>query len=441
MRIALQTWGTEGDVRPFFALAGELVRRGHEARLLYTNVEGRDLSALGRGLGVEATAVAGEHFQRNREHLAARARESFTIGSPVVQLRRILEDSLDPVAEAMLDAGTEAARWSELVVAHFLAHPAITAAEAAGRPFATVGFAPVYPTRHEPPMGAPRLGRWLNPALWWIAARAMDGLLRPRVNPVRARAGLPALSSVSRLAVERSRLALLAVSPALVARPDDWDPRIQICGFLPLEDDAPEQLDAEASAFLDAGPPPVLFTLGSMATLDEHRAEAATRAMIEAALRRDLRAIVQAPQAVLAALAPDPRILPRARLPHAQVLPRCSTIVHHGGAGTTHAVLRAGRPSIVVPHIADQFYWAALLHRHGVAAEPLPAPRLDAARLGKRLDALRSRPEPASRAAALAEALRGDRGLAAACEQIEALRGARHASAEGLAAAPHRPTR
>lgn len=421
MRIALQTWGTEGDIRPFFALAGELVRRGHEVRLLYTNVEGRDLSILGHGIGIDATNIAGEHFQRHREHIAARARENLTIGNPVVQLRRILEDTLDPVAEQMLDAGMEAAAWSDLVVAHFLDLSAITAAEAAGRPFATLGFAPVYPTRHRPPIGAPSLGRWLNPVLWWVAARAMDSLLRPRVNHVRARAGLPAVSSVSRLAVERSRLALLAVSPVLVPRPDDWDPRIQLCGFLPLEDGAPEALDPETSAFFDAGPPPVLFTLGSMATLDEQRAEAAARAMIEAALRRELRVIVQAPEAVLAALEPDGRILPRTRLPHARVLPRCAVIVHHGGAGTTHAVLRAGRPSIVVPHIADQFFWADLLHRQGVAAKPLPASKLTAARLGARLDVLVSRPELATRAAGLAEALRDNRGLAVGCDRIESL--------------------
>lgn len=59
------------------------------------------------------------------------------------------------------------------------------------------------------------------------------------------------------------------------------------------------------------------------------------------------------------------------RVPHSLVFPRCATVVHHGGAGTTHAVISAGIPSVVVPHLADQFAWGTLLATRGIAPAPL----------------------------------------------------------------------
>ena len=107
------------------------------------------------------------------------------------------------------------------------------------------------------------------------------------------------------------------------------------------------------------------------------------------------------------------------RAPHAQLFPRCSAIVHHGGAGTTQSALLAGRGSIVVPHAADQFYWADLLHTRGVGAKPLRRTKLAAKPLAQRIRAVLDDEGMVPRAGAIAASLRLEDGAARAAELIE----------------------
>ena len=93
--------------------------------------------------------------------------------------------------------------------------------------------------------------------------------------------------------------------------------------------------------------------------------------------------------------------------------------MHHGGAGTTHAALRAGRPSVVVPHLADQFFWADLLHRRRVAAPPLRRSALTPARLEARLAEILRQPAFTTTAETLAASLTAEPGPAKACELLE----------------------
>lgn len=422
MRVGLMTWGTEGDIRPFFALAATLRQRGHDVQLAYVNVEGRDLAHLGTAVGVDSQSVCAGYFRAQRERISDHARKNFRIANPIKQLDRILADTLDPVVDEMFTVGRQLAARSDLVITHFLAHPVVSAAEAEQRPFACLAFAPVFPTRHHPPMGAPRLGRLLNPALWWVANRAMDSILAARVNHLRQREGLSVEPDVSAQLLRNARLLLLAVSPILWPRPDDWDARIEQCGFLELrEAGSAGELEAPLRNFLDAGAAPAFFSLGSMANLEEARAAAAVRAMVEATTRLGVRAVVQAPAAALVEAPQRDDVYYLSRAPHALLFPRCSVIVHHGGAGTTHAALRAGRPSIIVPHIGDQFFWADTLKRHGVASAPLRAHTLDAKRLESRLRDVLSRPDMITRAEALGARLREEQGATLACTHIERL--------------------
>ena len=133
---------------------------------------------------------------------------------------------------------------------------------------------------------------------------------------------------------------------------------------------APRPLPAEVDAFLDAGEPPILVTFGSMSTGIE--AERIARAAAIAAGRR---VIVHAPGATPAA-EPD-ALTVTVEVDHRALLPRVAAVVHHGGAGTTHAVVAAGRPSVVVPHVGDQRYWAARLASLGLAPRALGVKRLE----------------------------------------------------------------
>ena len=106
---------------------------------------------------------------------------------------------------------------------------------------------------------------------------------------------------------------------------------------------------------------------------------------------------------------------------HRRVFPQCAMIVHHGGAGTTHTAMRAGVPSIVIPHVADQFFWSEQLHRLGVAPVPIPLRKLNVKRLAAAIGAVGASSTMHDRARTLAQAMHDENGVNEAVSLIESL--------------------
>ena len=419
VRIGIQTWGTEGDIRPFFSLATALRARGHAVKVVYTSVEGRDFGPLADRCGIEAVAVGGDYFRENSASLSKRAQKSFD-ANPLSQIRLIVEDLMDPVAQAMFEAGQALAEGSDAMVGHFLAHPAATAAESRRVPYGIVSLQPIFTSAHYPPVGMPTFARWLNPIKWKVAARVLESVFRDRINTIRAQAGLDPLRDIHRIALERSAFGLVAVSPTLFPRPPDWGTGAEVCGFLGIPDDAePWEPDAALRAFLDRGPPPAFLSFGSMFSLDGDRTASVVTKLAQAVELAGTRGIIQAPESVIAQAPKSDAVAYITRAPHARLFPRCSVVVHHGGAGTTQSALLAGCPSIVVPHAADQFYWGELLCKRGVASESLAARSLTPKALAERIRFVASQPEMTTRATALGDALRDERGPERAAELVE----------------------
>ena len=125
-------------------------------------------------------------------------------------------------------------------------------------------------------------------------------------------------------------------------------------------------------------------------------------------------------QGSLAAGVTSPSLLRIGAVDHRALLPRAALVVHHGGAGTTHAVCAAGKPSVVVPHVGDQRFWADRLHRLGVAPAPFSVDGLDGAVLADAVEATAMDGSTRHRAAGLAASLAEEDGVAAAVAAIEA---------------------
>jgi UDP:flavonoid glycosyltransferase YjiC (YdhE family) len=387
-------------------------------RVLYTNVESRDFSSLAERCGISATAVGGDYFASRREELAARAAASFERADPLQQVRAILEDLMDPVATRMVDAGRALARESDVFVSHFLGYPAHVAAEAGDCPHVLLGLVPLLPSAHYGPIGVPSI-RPLHKVAWWIANRVFESIFGPRVHALRAHAGLPEIRRVVDPEITRARAILLALSPALFPRPPDLHERAHVTGFLSLPDEAERWTPEPAlEAFLADGEAPAFLSFGSMMNLDPARAERAVSTFVEAARLAESRAVIQAPEAVLTRAPRAAHIHYLSRAPHVHLFPRCSVVVHHGGAGTTQSALLAGKPSVVVPHAADQFYWGDVLLRAGAAPKSIHVTKLDAAILAKRLREAR-RPELAASARRIGERLRTEDGAERAAELVE----------------------
>ncbi len=419
MRIGLYTWGSEGDVRPFVALAAGLARAGHDVSLGYVAIDGRDWSATCEPLGFRSRSVAREAVARAQSTPGPHLEALLGRGNALTQVQDVLAGLLDPLVEDMWEDAQRTLEGCDVVVAHLLHHPALIAALTRRIPLVTVQPAPVTPTRHLPPMGAPDLGR-LNALSWRVADLVARRWFLPRINALRARAGVAPARSMFPRPNSEVALALTCVSPSLVPRPDDWEATHAVPGFFELPDGAHTwEPPTELASFLEAGEPPVLMGFGSMLAMPSEETTHCARVMIEAAELAGARAIVQAPWAELPELPRSPRVLRLGRAPHAELLPACSAMVHHGGAGTTHSACLAGKPSVVVPFLGDQQFWASRLRSLGVAPSPVPRRTLEAPALARQLRAILDDRGAATRSAQLAASMRREDGVARAVELIE----------------------
>lgn len=409
MRIGLQTWGTEGDVAPFVVLAEGLQRAGHQVTLVHTSLDDGEHPRRLAGTGVVVHRVGGP-FGRSVDPYALT-----TSASPTWQLRALLARFHEPLAGALLEAGEALCRSNDLVVGHMLSRTLHTAAVVHGTPRVSVALSPQAIPGVLPPLGR-SLGAWTDAALWRLGDAVMTRMLYPTSERLHRERGLPPLNSLLTDGFRSPVLNLVAASPALI--PALEAPATVVTGaWTPSPTGLEQSLDEGIAAFLQAGPPPVHLTFGSCTTYAAREAWSLMKGAVE---RAGVRAIVQVDPA-LGRVNGHTDLLVLHRAPHAALFPRCAAVVHHGGAGTTHAVARAGAPSVVVPHGFDQPWWARRLHALGVAPRPLPRRSATADALAGRIREVLDTPSYARRAEQIRSRMDDERGVAAAVEAIDRL--------------------
>lgn len=422
MRIGIQTWGSEGDIRPFVALGHALATRGHHVELLYTEIGQRRYEDVARALGFTARAVASP--------VVADEAELFRIGLQAINARDQLQQGLlisrrllEPVIPMIYDAGLELAQRSDLFVHHFIVHASRAAAERARVPFVTLAFAHMLTeSRYIHPTGFPRLGGWLNTLGWKMARLALNQTLLKDMNRFRAKVGLSPVKDLMNDGWTSHLLHLIASSPALLDRPPDWPAWIRMCGFLALPSHEHEVLSPEVEAFLSRGRAPIYMGFGSLMPTSGPHLDDTVAIFRDAAARAGQRAIIQCE----IDLPSTGEVLFTRRTPHALVFPRCAAVVHHAGAGTTHTTLKTGVPSITIPHVSDQFAWSDDLHRLGVAPKPLKRTKLTAPALASRISEAAGNARMKQNAAALQRRMASDDGPGTAARLIEEAAGHRN---------------
>ena len=400
MRIALATVGTTGDVRPFAILAGALVDRGHAVTAISWPVH---RAALARaGVRVE---VAGPHADPAR--IAATAAEAAKHG-PMGQVA-VLRDFHLADGEAHFRRLRQLLRGHDLVLLHGIHALAHAAVLDEGLPWATAVFDPVLlPTATAPPPGMPSLGP-ANRLAWWMLDRALARTGRP-LDDLLARAG-SAQRGLALFRARSPRLHIVACSPSIVRVPADLPPATSVTGAW-IDRSLPDAVPAELATFLDGGQAPVVITFGSMRGIPRLELRAAVDRLLEAGRRVVVQGSIERGHE-------SPNLMSIEAVDHRALFPRAALVVHHGGAGTTHAVVGAGVPSVVVPHVGDQPYWADRLHRLGVAPDPVPLAGFSGSRLADAVLATVADQEPRAKARALGAAIAAEDGIAASVALLE----------------------
>ncbi len=421
MKIGIQTWGSEGDIRPFLALAAGLTRAGHQVTVVATDTEARSYHDLAIRHGFRLRMVA-TPVLKNPEQVDAIVETCVRAGNPAKQSRIIVDHLFAPALEEMASAGQDLAAESDLLIRHFFLYPLGIIAEQVKVPEVSVMLAHnCLPSREIYPPGFPYLGRWFNPLAWRICQAVVNRMFLGTVNRRRQEAGLLAQSDMMTEAWAAARLNLVAVSPAVCQAPSDWHERHQVCGFFNLPEKKDILIPSELESFLNAGPPPVYFTFGSLLPGTPGAVREIMAVWQQAARIVKCRAIIQGPVAAWTSPNNDSDIFYLTRGEHGLLFPRCQAVVHHGGAGTTQATLLAGVPSVVVAHVADQFFWGDELARLGVAGKPLGRRSLSATMLAKALQNVLNRQDFRINAKNLAVKIAAEDGVRVAVQTIESL--------------------
>lgn len=365
MKIGIQTWGSHGDIRPFIALADGLKADGHDVTLAFTCVDSDRYNSLTTPAGVSMRAVASPAIP-DPEQLRNSGQALIDERDPIRQTQLAIERFLLPVEPELFEASERLCVENELVIGHYFLYTLATAAERHSRPYASVALAHGgVPSTFYPPTGIPNLGKLSNRFAWRLARAVLNKRLKKYPDRLRSNHGMrPAGDMIDDVWASKD-LTLLAVSPVICEKQSDWPSHYHVCGAMDTEAPVAEgRVSPELDAFLSSGPAPVYMTFGSMASDDE---KLTTALFGDAAAASGVRAVVQSPHAEELVLRSNDRVHYVAVAPHAAIFSRCALIVHHGGAGTSQAALRAGKPSLVVAHTAEQELWGRELERLGVA--------------------------------------------------------------------------
>ena len=407
MDIAMIAIGSRGDVQPFLALGQALRRRRHRVRIATFPRFREDVEKRG--------------FPFSPIHGDEDLMMKLLIGEGVSGMAYIdgLTALLDQNKEEILDDVYSACKGADFILYTFLGSLAYHAAESLKVPCMRVNFWPADRTGNNPIPGMPALplGRWYNRLTYDLSGAGFSIFTNQELNGWRAELGLPTWGGRSyRTLSGRPVEALYAYSEALVPKPKEWGEHLHLTGFWFLKERAAAPADQGLLRFLEKGDPPIYIGFGSMvggsfAELQE--------IVLKSLKNTGQRAVLSSGWRKFDAARLPPNVYGAEAIPHDWLFPRVRAVVHHGGAGTTAAGLRAGRPTLIVYFGGDQQFWGDRVYRAGAGPRPIARRGLTVKRLTRALELLEDG-QLQQNAARIAKKLSMENGCENACDAIEA---------------------
>jgi sterol 3beta-glucosyltransferase len=413
--IAVVASGTRGDVQPYVALGKGLQDAGYKVRLLAS--ENFESLATEAGLRFYSTGIGPE------ERLQSEEWRKVIEGGNFISILAKMQ------SEAKKFAGDSARRTPDLLKDVDLIITGMagmggtfSVAEKYHIPLIQAYVFPFTPTREfaTPLVARLPLGAALNRAsfhlthqMFWQTSKLIDQLTRETLGMSKA----PFWGPFGALARAKTPT-MYGYSKYVLPRPQDWGDHEQVTGYWFLDEPQGWQPPADLVRFLDAGDAPVYIGFGSMGSRNP---EESGRLALEALAKSGRRGVLASGWGGL-----QPKDLPDSvyllsSIPHSWLFPRMAAVVHHGGAGTTAAGLRAGVPSIIVPFSADQPFWARRVADLGVGTQPIPRKQLTAERLAQAIQQAVSDETMRRKASALGENIRAENGIANAVGMVSRL--------------------
>ena len=419
MKVLILTYGTRGDVQPFVALGRGLQARGDEVHIATsTRFEGF-VRENGLGLCPVSDDLLAILDTRDGKDMLENTSNFVDMLRHYIRMAKRVGPMLEEQLEQYWQAGQSV--QPDLIVFHPKGAAGPAVAEALCIPaILALPFPMLVPTGDTPHLGFPKLplGKAYN-RFTHAAVSAVSALgLRGAMKKLRQSKGLPRAKRYDALHMaDGTRLpSMTCVSPSVVKRPQDWDEGDIITGYWFLDHQAAWQPDEALTEFLQAGSPPVYIGFGS---ISGKRPEKLAEIAINALEASGQRGILATGWGGL-----KPSDLPETvfqidSAPHDWLFPRMACVVHHGGAGTTAAGLKAGVPSLIVPFMGDQPYWAEKVFEIGAGPKGIPQKKLTADNLAAAISEAVTSEAIRNRAAELGAKIRAEDGVAAAIAHID----------------------
>lgn len=358
MKFVLANWGTRGEVEPYLTIGRELVRRGHDVRMAVAP-EMVDF--------VEAAGPVGVAYGPELKVILEPHRDYWTywFNNPwkIRKLDRMWREVVEPLTQCRAEVSktlTSLADGADLLLTGMnYEDTAANVAEYCGIPLATLHHFPWRTNGALVPFVPTPLGRAAMTVYDWLLWRGS----KQDEDAQRHELGLPAATGPwTRRIAERGSLEIQAYDaacyPGLATEWSKWNGQRPFVGALTLE--LPTDVDDDVMSWIASGKPPICFGFGSAAV----ESAADTLAMIGAACAQlGERALISAAGTDFRNVSHFDHVKVVNAMNFATVLPACRALVHHGGAGTTNAGLRAGLPTLVLWTLPDQAIWAARVKR------------------------------------------------------------------------------
>ncbi len=377
MLITILTTGSRGDTQPYVALGLELKKMGCDVRMVgFQNFE-----SFVRSYGLDFYPIPGDVVS---VAASISGMQSMRADNPLKLLFSFKK--LQEIASHLQKDFYHACAGADVVVYHPGAAVGYFAAQCMGVPSVLAIPFPMRPTREYPSLifyDMPRLGALFNlfshkilqQLMWFGSSAPVKQFLKQEWGAV------PAFFSSPFTAQTTHRFSTItSCSNYVFPRPVDWPENVHSSGYWFLDDAGDWTPPADLLDFLKYGAPPVYIGFGSIG--DAGQAQQTTRLAIEALGQSGQRGILATGWSGMTKLDDLPaNVFMLESAPHFWLFPRMAVVVHHGGAGTTAAGLRAGVPSIVIPSGNDQFAWGRRVYELGVGAQPIPRKKLTAEKL------------------------------------------------------------
>lgn len=409
MKILITTLGSRGDVQPYLALAVGLQQAGHRVTLAAPQTFADWIQSY----GVAATPLQ-FNPQEAMQKLGEKRGGLRAMGAMLKIIRTGMAEAQEEVWQAAQDA--------DFFIQSGTGMGAMELAALRGVPVAFAYLFPFAPTRSFPMFWLPfrfSLGGSYNLLTHKLMAQLLWRFGGSLNNQWRVHLGLePWRSERELFAYARSLNTpfLYGYSPSLLPPPTDWDVQQQVTGYWFLTTGADWQPPAALRDFLDSGPPPVYVGFGSIRLKNAKRQ---TQVVLDALALSGQRAVLATGWGGLQRGSTPGNVCFVEDVPHNWLFSRVTAVVHHGGAGTTAAALRAGIPSIIAPFGGDQWSWADLVVKAAVGLRVGSRQRLRAKSLATVLTTAVSDSTLHRNAAAMGQKIRAEDGIARAVALIE----------------------